>query len=91
MKRPKRLDFTPEEVESLITRIENQQLNADDFPLLADLVRAMIWMEGALKEKQLSIRRLQAIFGIKTESARKLAGLLEASTSSESASEAKLY
>jgi transposase len=77
MKRPKRLDFTPEEIEALITRIENQQLEASDFPLLADLVRALIWMEGALKEKQLSIARLKAIFGIKTESAKKLSKLLE--------------
>jgi transposase len=76
MKRPNRLDFTPEEIEALIARIENQQLEADDFPLLADLVRAMIWMESSLKEKNLSIARLKAIFGIKTESANKLAGLL---------------
>lgn len=77
MKRPKRLDFTPEEIEALITRIENQQLEASDFPLLADFVRALVWMEGALKEKQLSIARLKAIFGIKTESAEKLSKLLE--------------
>lgn len=76
MKRPKRLDFTAEEVENLITRIENQNLEANDFPLLADVLRAMIWMEGALKEKSLSIARLKAIFGIKTEKAKKLAGLL---------------
>ena len=51
MKRPKRLDFTPEEIEALIIRIESQQLDAADFPILADLVRAMIWMERSLKEK----------------------------------------
>jgi hypothetical protein len=71
MKRPKRLDFSPEEVEALISRIESQQLEATDFPLLADLVRAMIWMESSLREKQLSIARLKAVFGIKTESAKK--------------------
>ena len=77
MKRPNRLDFTDEQVEALITRIENQQLEADDFPLLADVLRAMIWLESSLKEKSLSIARLRAIFGIKTESAKKLAKLLE--------------
>lgn len=46
VKRPKRLDFTAEEVEFLIDRIETQSLEVDDFPLLADLVRAMVWMEG---------------------------------------------
>jgi transposase len=76
MKRPKRLDFTPEEVEALIARIENQCLLQDDFPLLADILRAMIWMESSLKEKSLSIARLKAVFGIKTESAKKLAKLL---------------
>jgi transposase len=83
MKRPKRLDFTPEEVENLITRIESQKLEANDFPLLADVLRAMIWMESALKEKSLSIARLKAIFGIKTEKAKKLAALLK-KTSEES-------
>lgn len=77
MKRPKRLDFTPEEVENLIARIEDQKLEANDFPLLADILRAMIWMEGALKEKSLSIARLKTIFGIKTEKAKKLAALLQ--------------
>lgn len=47
------------------------------FPLLADVLRAMVWMEGALKEKNLSITRLKAIFGIKTEKAAKLAALLQ--------------
>jgi transposase len=83
MKRPKRLDFTPEQVEALIVRIENQQLHADDFPLLADILRAMIWMEGSLKEKSLSIKRLQTIFGVKTESAKKLAKLLQQTSKEE--------
>lgn len=77
MKRPKRLDFTPEEVEALIGRIENQSLEVSDFPLFADLVKAMLWMEGALREKSLSIKRLKAIFGVKTESAKRLKSLLK--------------
>lgn len=77
MKRPKRLDFTAEEVESLISRIESQNLEVNDFPLLADLVRAMIWMENSLREKSLSIVRLKSVFGIKTESAKKLKALLQ--------------
>ena len=76
-KRPKRIDFTPEEVESLLQRIESQTLEISDFPLLADLLRAMVWMEGSLREKSLSIARLRAVFGIKTESARKLRKLLD--------------
>lgn len=72
MKKPKRLDFTEHEVDELITRIENGELQADDFPLLADVLRAMVWLEHELKEKRLSIRRLRAVFGIKTEKLRKL-------------------
>jgi transposase len=77
MKQPSRLDFTPEQVEALIAKIEKQQIDAADFPLLADIVRAMVWMESSLKEKTLSIARLKSIFGIKTESAKNLAKLLE--------------
>ena len=77
MKRPKRLDFTPEEIEALLSRIENQNLNATDFPLLADLIRAMVWMGDSLKEKSLSILRLKKIFGIRTESAKKLKNLIQ--------------
>lgn len=77
MKCPRRIDFTPDEVEVLIARIENQQLEREDFPLLADILRAMIWMESSLKEKTLSIARLRAVFGIKTESAKKLVKFLE--------------
>ena len=83
MKKPKRIDITTEQVESLIHRIESQQLTADDFPLLADVLRAMVWLESSLKEKTLSIARLKAIFGIKTESAKKLAKLLEQTSANE--------
>jgi transposase len=72
MKKPKRLDFTEEEVDALITRIECGQLKIDDFPLLADVLRAMVWLEHELKEKRLSIKRLRFIFGIKTEKLHKL-------------------
>jgi transposase len=84
MKRPRRLDFTPDEIESLIERLDNQKLDPVDFPLLADVLRAMIWMESSLKEKTLSIARLRAIFGVKTESAKKLAGLLQQANAEKS-------
>ncbi len=77
MKRPNRIDFSPEEIEGLMDRLENQRLDAADFSLLADLIRAMVWMENSLKEKKLSIRRLRSIFGIKTESAQRLSKFLQ--------------
>ncbi len=41
MKKPKRLDFTEDEVDALITWLESGELNADDFPLMADVLRAI--------------------------------------------------
>ena len=76
MKGPRRLDLTSEQIESLISRVENQELKAEDYPLLVDLIRAMIWIQGALVEKQISIARLRKIFGIKTESAKALLNIV---------------
>lgn len=75
MQTPRRLDFTPEQIEALLDRIANKCLEADDYPLLADLIRAIVWMNLSLQEKELTIRRLRAIFGIKTETAKKLLNL----------------
>jgi transposase len=72
MPSPKRLDFTPEQIEALIERLNNECLEKTDYPLLAELLKAMVWMNVSLQEKQLSIQRLRSIFGIKTESAKKL-------------------
>ena len=76
MQRPNRLEFTPEQIEALLDRIGSQKLEEGDFALLADVVQAVIWMDWSLKEKQLSIHRLRAIFGIKSESAKKLAAIV---------------
>lgn len=72
MKKPNRLDFTPEEVEALVNRLDNKCLLESDYNLLTEVLRAMIWLSFSLQEKELSIRRLRSIFGIKTESAKKL-------------------
>jgi hypothetical protein len=85
MKAPKHLDFTPEQVEELIARLDNQDLRREDYPILTNLLKAIIWMNFSLQEKQLSIQRLRAIFGIKTESAKRLAKLVEAQASTDNA------
>jgi hypothetical protein len=72
MKAPSRLDFTPEEIDALIRRLNNKCLEEGDYSLLTDILRAMIWLSFSLQEKELSIKRLRKIFGIKTESAKKL-------------------
>jgi transposase len=72
MKAPNRIDFTPEEIDSLIRRLNEKRLEEGDYSLLTEILRAMIWLSFSLQEKELSIRRLRNIFGIKTESAKKL-------------------
>ena len=72
MRTPNRLDFTPEEIDELIERLNKKCLQEKDYDLLADVLRAMVWLSFSLQEKELSVRRLRKIFGIKTESAKKL-------------------
>lgn len=75
MQKPGRVDFAPEQIEALLDRIANKCLEADDYPLLTDLIMAMVWLNVSLQERTLSIQRLRAIFGIKTETANRLLGL----------------
>jgi transposase len=72
MHKPNRLDFTAEQVDALIDRLNNRCLQDEDYPLLAQIIQAMVWLNFSLQEKTLSIRRLRMIFGIKTETAEKL-------------------
>jgi transposase len=72
MKAPNRLDFNPEEIEALVYRLDHKCLREEDYPLLMEVLRAMIWLSFSLQEKELSIKRLRTIFGVKTESAEKL-------------------
>lgn len=75
METPGRLDFTSDQIEGLLDRIDHECLEKKDYPVLADLIRAIVWMNLSLQEKELTIRRLRAIFGIKTETAKKLLDL----------------
>jgi transposase len=83
MRAPKHLDFAPQQVEELIDRLNREALRKEDYPVLANLLKAIIWMNFSLQEKQLSIQRLRAIFGIKTESAKNLAKFIEAQAAAD--------
>lgn len=87
MKGPKHLDFTPEQVEQLIDRLNTETLKKEDYPVLANLLKAIVWMNFSLQEKKLSIQRLRAVFGIKTESAKNLAKFIEAQAGSDQSEE----
>jgi len=84
MKAPSHLDFTPEQVEQLVSRLENKCLEQEDYPLLIDLIMAIVWLNMSLKEKDLSIQRLRSIFGIKTETAKKLLKLADKKSNPDS-------
>lgn len=88
MKAPKHLDFTPEQIEALIERLDKQALAKEDYPVLTNLIKAIVWMNFSLQEKQLSIQRLRSIFGIKTESAKSLAKLMAQAQADEEAATA---
>ena len=77
MQTPKQLSFTKEQIEELIDRLEKKAIESEDYPLLIELIKGLVWLNLSLKEKTLSIKRLRAVFGIKTETASKLLGLLE--------------
>jgi transposase len=83
MKAPTHLDFTPEQIEALIERLDKQALAKEDYPVLTNLIKAIVWMNFSLQEKRLSIQRLRSIFGIKTESAKNLAKFMAQTQASE--------
>lgn len=69
---PGNIQLSSEEFEALLSRLARQTLEPEDYELLIQLVQAMGWLSHELEDKKLSIRRLQRIFGIQTESARNI-------------------
>lgn len=74
---PKCLNFSAEEIEGLISRLEKQALEKEDYPLLVELIKGLVWLNFSIKEKSLSISRLRALFGVKTETAKRLLELVD--------------
>ena len=52
MKAPNQIDFTPKEIEELIDRLEQKSLQDEDYPLLIQLIQALVWMNLSLKGKR---------------------------------------
>jgi transposase len=74
MDEPKRLELTPKEVSALLDRLDRGELSDEDCHQLKEVLLAMVWMGQKLEDKDLSIRRLQRLFGIKTEKAENIFG-----------------
>lgn len=73
-KEPKHLEITEKEIEALLGHLETSNLSNEEKHQLKEIVLAMLWMGQKLEDKELSIRKLQRLFGIKTETASKLFG-----------------
>ena len=67
MQEPKRLDITPKELAKLLDRLEKGELTETDRMQLRDVLLAMVWMGQKLEDKDLSIRRMQRLFGMSTD------------------------
>lgn len=80
MKAPNQLDFVPEEIDALVDRLNNKCLIESDYILLAEVLRAMVWLSFSMREKELTVKQLRAIFSIKTGSAKKLLELAQGSS-----------
>ena len=71
---PKRLEMTREELDAFFDRLERDELTAEDRGRIREVMTAVVWMAQKLEDKDLSIKRLQRLFGIKTEKAENLFG-----------------
>ena len=66
------LEFTPEQIEELIDRIEKKCLVEEDYSVLASLIKAVDWLDLSLQGKKINAQYLRKVFSIKMESAKKL-------------------
>lgn len=69
---PGQINLTPEEIDQLLKRLRSHSLEENDYALLGELIRSLLWLGKELEEKKMSIDRLRKVFGIKTESAKAL-------------------
>lgn len=67
LKSPNPITLNSAELEALCEKISGSNLSADEADLLIGLVNANVWMQQVLIEGKLTIRRLQKLFGVKTE------------------------
>jgi len=81
MQMPIHLEFEPEQIDALFEKLESKKLEAEDYALLKRFTQAMILITQALAKKEVSINNLKAIFGIKTESAKRIASMIGVSGS----------
>ena len=72
MEEPKRIEMTAAELKDLLDRLDRGELSEEDCKKIKEALVSLVWMGQKLEDRELSIRRLQRLFGIKTESAERL-------------------
>jgi len=96
MKRPKRIDITPKELEALLRRAE-EALDQGDYELIKAMAEMIAYLSQAVEQKSTSAKRLlQMLFGGSTEKTKqvlerlkKATDSVDAQSSSESSAEDK--
>ena len=68
---PKNITLSDEEVDQLKLRIENNELTNKDLKIFMTLLAFNHWLQTRLARAKLTIKRLQNIFGFKSESKKK--------------------
>lgn len=66
------VDVSSERIDSLLDRVNKRQLSEEDYSLLSLIIGAYRFILTKLQEKQMTIKRLLRIFGIKTERKKNL-------------------
>jgi transposase len=74
MDEPKRLEWTGEELNAFFERLDKGELTDFDRQHIREIFSMMLWMGEKLEHNELTIKRLQRLFGIKTEKAANLFG-----------------
>lgn len=70
---PQQIDLSAEQASSLIERVRSRKLDDKDYELLIGIIETVLFLYQALSQKSHSIQRLlRRIFGVKTETARKV-------------------
>ena len=71
----KKIELSVQEIEALSQRLQEKSLCDKDYENLEGMVEVIVTLNEALKQKEVSIKRLlKMIFGIKTEKRKKLFG-----------------
>ena len=77
MKEIGQVELTPEEIESLVQRIEMETLRRDDLPNIKAIIKTYLLVIQMLQDKKATIKKLlRMLFGARTEKAKTvLAGI----------------